>query len=124
MLTDLMKRFISQYNFSEQEAIEIKKEDIPKIKTNKVTEKLAVFYEKIRNAIDYKEEHLIRQFAIKRIIKRYPLNKLERTAELAKQLLYELVQARYFNDNEVPEYRIDEVKLVLDKYILLKKIDV
>ena len=121
MLTDLMKRFISQYNFSEQEAIEIKKEEIPKIKTNKVTEKLAVFYEKIRNAIDYKEEHLIRQFAIKRIIKRYPLNNLDRTAELAKQLLYELVQARYFDDNEVPESRIDEIKLVLDKYILISQ---
>lgn len=120
MANELMKRFLLQYHAAENEAKELKDENVPKIKINKITEKLAIFYEKIRNAIDYKEEHLLRQFAIKRILKRYPLNNLEKTEDLARQLLYELVQARYFNDNEVPEAYIQDIKLIFDKFIVLK----
>lgn len=117
MSNSVLQRFLSQYKLAQKEKDDLTDESILKIKINKITEKLAVFYERIRNAIDYKEEHLIRQFAIKRIIKRYPLNDLEKTEELAKKLLYELVQARYFSDNEVPEAYIIEIKQVFDKYI-------
>jgi hypothetical protein len=119
MANDVLRKFVNQYQLSEKEKSALQDENIAKIKVNKVVEKLAVFYEKIRNAIDYKEEHLIRQFAIKRILKRHHLDQVEDIDELAKGLMYELVQARYFNDNTVPESYIDEVAKILKKYIAL-----
>jgi hypothetical protein len=121
MANEIFRKFVTQYQISEKEKVALQDENISRIKVNKVVEKLAVFYEKIRNAIDYKEEHLIRQFAIKRILKRHHLEKVGDIDELAKELLYELVQARYFNDNTVPESYIDEVAKILKKYIDLLK---
>ncbi|HPL93343.1 MAG TPA: hypothetical protein PLB38_03615 [bacterium] len=121
MANDIFRKFITQYQVSEKEKAALQDENISKIKVNKVVEKLAVFYEKIRNAIDYKEEHLIRQFAIKRILKRHHLEQVEDVDQLAKDLLYELVQARYFDDNTVPESYIDETAKILRKYVELLK---
>lgn len=121
MANEIFRKFVTQYQISEKEKAALQDENITKIKVNKVVEKLAVFYEKIRNAIDYKEEHLIRQFAIKRILKRHHLEQVENIEELAKELLYELVQARYFNDNTVPESYIEEVAKILKKYVDLLK---
>jgi len=119
MANDILRKFVNQYQVSEKEKAALQDENISKIKVNKVVEKLAVFYEKIRNAIDYKEEHLIRQFAIKRILKRHHLDQVEDIDQLSKDLMYELVQARYFNDNTVPESYIEEVSKILKKYINL-----
>jgi len=44
--------------------------DGEKIKINTVIAKAALVYEKIRNAVDYQEDHLVRKNAIHRILKR------------------------------------------------------
>lgn len=121
MANAILAKLISQYQASEKEKAALQDENISKIKVNKVVEKLAVFYEKIRNAIDYKEEHLIRQFAIKRILKRRHLDQVEDIDQLSKDLLYELVQARYFDDNTIPESYIEETAKILRKYVELLK---
>ena len=40
------------------------------ISVSEVSSALAFYYEKIRNIIDYQDEHLLRQSAIKRILNR------------------------------------------------------
>lgn len=42
----------------------------PRINLNYLASKMALFYEKLRYSVDYKEEHLLRRSAIERIIKR------------------------------------------------------
>ena len=44
--------------------------DQPKIKVSSVISRMAFFYEKIRNVVEYKEEYLLRKEAIKRMWRR------------------------------------------------------
>ena len=90
------------------------------LKVNAVIGKAAFVYEKVRNAIDYQEEHLIRKSAIYRILKRklllekvilenYLLDKYHHE-NLPKQLLQELIRGGYIRD-KVP---VQMVKVVDD----------
>lgn len=97
-------------------------EDVPKdavrIEVNKTISRVAFFYEKFRNAIDYKEEHLLRKHTINRILKRrlVPGAKIDR---VARHLIYELIRGRYLPNNAVPETKISEVAHTINNYILL-----
>ncbi|MFA5644707.1 MAG: hypothetical protein WC928_04275, partial [Patescibacteria group bacterium] len=95
-----------------------------KIIVSTMVSKLAFFYEKIRNAVDYDDEHLLRKNAIKRIFKRQiviegVVKNLE-SKELALHLLTELIQAGYLDNNSIPENKIYEIASILEKYIILK----
>jgi hypothetical protein len=90
----------------------------PKIQVNKVVSKLAFLYEKIRNVVEYKEEHLLRKNAIKRILKRR-LTWKSNAKSIAAPLIYELIRGRYLENNAVPENKIKEVTNLINKYILL-----
>src|SRR5665647_255025 len=75
-------------------------DDTPKINVSDVISKVAFFYEKIRNAIDYEEDHLLRKNAIIRILKRQiviegVLIKNINTPEISKHLMSELIRAGY-----------------------------
>lgn len=97
---------------------------IPRIKTSQIAGKLAFIYEKIRNAVEYNEDHLLRKRAIKRIIKRKllflppQLKKLD-APEIAKSLVTELVRANYLPNDTIPETKTIEVAQIIDKYIFL-----
>ncbi len=86
--------------------------------------KLAFFYEKIRNAVDYDEDYLLRKNAIKRILKRQilieGLIKKSESENISSHLLTELIQAGYLPNNSIPEKKIYEVAEIIDKYIKLK----
>jgi hypothetical protein len=99
-----------------------------KLKVSSLVGRAAFVYEKIRNAVDYNEEHLIRKLAISRIMKRkllfekvvlenYLLEK-HHVDNIAEQLLQELMRAKYFQ-GEVPRSLVTEVDTVIQKYILL-----
>jgi len=45
-------------------------DNIPRISVSDLISKMSFYYEKIRNSVDYKEEHLLRKNAIERILKR------------------------------------------------------
>lgn len=77
---------------------------------------LAFYYEKIRNIIDYQDEHLLRQNAIKRILGRRLIFQ-ESREDIANALLKELVRSRYFSNNTIPASDIRRVKQILDIYI-------
>jgi hypothetical protein len=87
------------------------------IHVNNVVSRMASFYEKIRNAIDYRDEHLLRKNAIERILKR--LLTLGRRDRIAKHLIYELIQARYLPNDRIPESREGDVQRIIERYLLL-----
>jgi hypothetical protein len=89
-----------------------------KIKVLQVSSKIAFLYERVRNAVDYKEEHLLRKNAIERILKRR-LTTEKNELDVAKFLIFELIRARYLPNEKIPEKRTDEIKEIIEKYTLL-----
>jgi hypothetical protein len=85
------------------------------IKTSRAASSLAVAYEAARNAVEFRSEHLIRQAAIVRILRRRLILKApsERVAPL---LIRELVWARYLKDDFVPVSKSAEIENIIDKY--------
>lgn len=99
-------------------------DDIPRIKVSTLVSRLAFFYEKVRNAVDYDEEHLLRKNAIVRILRRQivieGVVKETDSRKIAEHLLVELIRGSYLANNQIPETKIDEVAVMLEKYIRLK----
>jgi len=112
-----------------QEQNKEEKDDLgePKIKVSEFISKMAFYYEKLRNSIDYKEEYLLRKDAILRILRRLiviegaiSIQQLN-PKDIAKNLLTELIRAGYLPNNKIPESKIDEIGTVIEKYIKLRK---
>lgn len=99
--------------------------DIARIKVSELISKMAFYYEKIRNSVDYKEEHLLRKNAIERILKRQLIIEGSMTVknahDVANHLLVELIRAAYLPNDTIPETKIDDIALVLEKYLKLRK---
>jgi len=115
---------IFQVIYSEKNRKEDWDDDIPRIKVSTLVSRLAFFYEKIRNAVDYEEEHLLRKNAIARIIKRQivieGVIKETDSLKISEHLLTELIRGRYLSNNLIPETKIQEIAIKLEKYIFLK----
>ena len=71
----------------------------------------------MRNALDYKEEHLIRRNSIERILRRR-LGTGKRL-NLAENVIYELIHARYLPNNAIPQSKISDLEEILEKYFHL-----
>ena len=101
-------------------------DDISRIKVSTLISKMSFYYEKIRNYVDYKEEHLLRKNAIERTLKRQIIIegvvKEQSVEDMATHLLTELIRAGYLPNNEIPESKIGETKIIIDKYLTLRKI--
>ena len=113
-----------QVIYSEQNKVEERDDETPKIKVSALISRLAFFYEKVRNAVDYDEEHLLRKNAIARILRRQVMIegvvKESDSRRIAEHLLVELIRASYLANGKVPELKITEVTKLLEKYIRLK----
>jgi len=115
-----------QVIYREQKKAKKKDDETPKISVSELISKMSFYYEKIRNTVDYKEEHLLRKNAIERILKRQIL--IEGTfrisdldpEEISKHLLTELIRAAYLPNNSIPETKIQEISVVIKKYLDLK----
>jgi len=91
----------------------------PKIVVNKFVSEIASWYEKLRNAMEFQDEEIILKNSIERILKRRLL--LGGTGEqTAEPLLRELVWARYFADNTLPQSLIHETAQTITVYLSLK----
>lgn len=75
----------------------------------------ASFYEKVRNTLDYQEEHLLRRNAIERILSRYR-GSGETSEQMAADLLKELVWAKYLPNKSIPLSLGKTVAIILAKY--------
>ena len=117
-LSEQTKKLIE--NYKEVIALEksYNKTDGEKIKVHQVSSKIAFLYERIRNVVDYKDEHLLRKNAIERILRRR-LSTEKNELNVAKFLIFELIRARYLPENKIPEERVYEIKEIIEKYTLL-----
>lgn len=93
--------------------------DEKKIKVNPIVTKFASFYEKLRNAMEYREDEVILRASIERILKRRLLlgGNGKTTAE---PLIKELLWARYLPDNEIAESIVKKVEERIDIYLMLR----
>ena len=92
--------------------------DEQRVKINEAVGKMAYVYEKIRNAIDYQEEHLIRKNSIGRMLKRR-IRSRERGDMIAEPLIRELIRAGYIKNDAFPARRITDVENIINKYTAL-----
>lgn len=75
----------------------------------------ASIYEKVRNTLDYQEEHLLRRNAIERILRRYRGGG-ETPERMAGELLKELVWAKYLPNKTIPVSLGNTIAIILGKY--------
>lgn len=89
-------------------------ESTEKIKVSTLLSRVVLGYEKIRNALEYKEEHLWRKNATKRMLKRLFL--LRQKEKVARLLIEELIRGGYLPNNEIPANKVAVVHQVIMKY--------
>ncbi len=101
------------------------KEGVSTIHVDEVASKVAAFYEKIREIVDWKEEHLMRRAAIIRKLKRrfldWELNNLSKSKEIAEPLVLELIRGGHFPNDRIEETKIADVQRVINKYVFILK---
>lgn len=95
-------------------------DETSRISVSQTVSFFALLYEKIRNAIEYREEHLIRRAAIERIVKRRLTLNPEGVDE-AENIVRELLWARYFPNESLSTIDVSNVQNIIDKYLHLKK---
>lgn len=88
---------------------------VPKFKISEAISRVAFVYEKVRNSLDYKEEHLLVKSTIWRILKRRFVPGVD-PASIAKPLVVELIRGGYIRNNTLPEHTVDEAAKTLTKY--------
>lgn len=101
-------------------------EDKPKhreearLSVSRTVSALAVLYEKARNAVEFRAEHLIRRAAIERILKRRIILNGGSTT-IAENLMVELLWARYIDSSFVSDRTIATIQQIIERYLALKK---
>ena len=118
--------------YQEQNKPKEEDDETPKVKVSELISRLAFYYEKIRNSVDYKEEYLLRKNSILRNLNRQIViegqlkvinnspSKDINAEEIAKNLLVELIRAGYVPNNKLPENKIDEIAVIIKKYLDLR----
>lgn len=90
-----------------------------KIVVNQLVSKVASWYEKLRNVMDYREEEVILRATIERILKRRILLGGD-GKKIAEPLVRELIWARYFPDESLSESVVIQVEKKINIYLHLK----
>src|SRR3990167_3831993 len=91
-----------------------------RITVHAAVSRFSVLYERIRTAVEYKEDHLLRKGAILRILKRQII--LENDPHvIANNLVRELIAARYLPNATLPESLIDDATARVRKYQAVAK---
>ena len=117
--TEMAKKLFQVIYFSERQ--EKKDDDESKIRVSETISRMSFYYEKIRNSVDYKEEHLLLKEAINRGLNRLITIELQRDEQrIANDLLIELIRAGYLPNNKLPETEIVPVGMIIKKYLTLK----
>lgn len=107
----LVKIFEQEYKQTSEKGITV----------NPIVSELASWYEKLRNAIEYREDEVILRATIERILKRRLI--LGGTGKsVAEPLIRELIWARYFPDGSIEDLAIKKVEQAIDIHLALKKI--
>ena len=84
-----------------------------------LTSKAGSGYEKLRNLLEYQEEHAIRRGAMERILRRKL--RFGNATDLGVPLLQEYVSGGYLPNNTIPESAAESVEIIVKKYLFLLK---
>lgn len=95
-------------------------DEMSRIYVSQTVSFFAILYEKLRNAVEYRDEHLIRRAAIERIVKRRLALNPEGKGE-AENIIRELLWARYFPNGWLSNDDVAKTESVIRKYIYIKK---
>jgi len=79
----------------------------------------AVIYEKARNAVEFRAEHLVRRAAIERILKRRTTLGNDPRA-IAENLTVELLWAKYIDSSLIDDDTIATIAQIIGKYLIVK----
>lgn len=80
---------------------------------------LARIYEKARNAVEFRAEHLVRRAAIERILKRRVMLN-GGSGSIAENLIVELLWARYVDSGFIDDAKVAEIHAIINRYLTLK----
>jgi len=94
-----------------------KKVDEPVISITTRTSAASFVYERMRNAVDYREEHLLRRNAIERMLRR--LLTTAARDKIAESLIEELIHARYLPNDAIPQRTVKGLEHIITKYFTL-----
>lgn len=89
------------------------------VSVSKTISILARIYEKARNAVEFRAEHLVRRAAIERILKRRLA--LGGSGDMAESLVVELLWARYIDSALIDNAKIKEIDNIIGRYMQLRK---
>jgi hypothetical protein len=89
----------------------------PKISIPTRASQATFVYERMRNAIEYKEEHLVRRNAIERILRR--MIAAGDREDLAENLVRELIHARYLPNDTIPQSTLPRLEQIFERYFAL-----
>ena len=92
----------------------------PKITVNRFVSEIANWYEKLRNAMDYRDEEVVLRASIERILKRR-LRLKSSGQTVSEAMLKELVWAHYFPNGTMPESSIRHVGDIIDVWVRWRK---
>ncbi|MBI4226439.1 hypothetical protein HY612_04995, partial [Candidatus Roizmanbacteria bacterium] len=98
-----------------------KPDDYSKISVSQTVSFLALVYERIRNAVEFREEHVVLRAAIERILKRRLALNPDGKDE-AENLLRELLWARYFDNESLDQGDVKKIQAIIDRLILIKRL--
>ena len=90
------------------------------INVSRFISEIASWYEKLRNAMDYRDEEVVRRAAIERILKRRLLFG-GNGQKIAPILIRELLWARYFPESSISEEEVIKVAKAIDLYLELRQ---
>lgn len=100
------------------DAVELYNETAIKVHVAGVGGTISTAYEQLRNAAEYTEEHLLLQRTIRRFYKRN-LSFFDKKASyenLGEELIIELTQSGYLQNNSVPKSFINEINNLVETY--------
>jgi len=110
---------LSNLLISAFEKEEVQRQTKDGINVNRVVSEIATWYEKFRNAMDYREKEVARRAAIERILKRRLFFGGE-AKKIAPPLIRELLWARYFSESSITEEEVLKVAKIIDLYLSLR----
>ena len=114
--SDQIKNFLASYQA--EKAYLQRQESTSVLQVSRAASTFALVYERLRQAIDYQDESVLRRKAIARILFRKLTRSKDSAKIVAESLIKELAWARYI-DISIPTEKVEEISRIVEKYVFL-----
>lgn len=103
------------------------KGEVTYIHVDDIASRVAFFYERLLQVINWKEEQLVRRTAIERKLKRRLITEISglslvanlKSGRIAEALVLESIRGGHLPNNQIPQSKIKDVQNIIEKYIYL-----